>query len=99
MIGCLGGLGRSISKWMVKRGARKFVFVGRTGTDRKPARQLVEDLEAEGADITVIRGDVGVLADVQRAVAAIKGPIGGVIQAAMGLNVSYPVSAFCLQKY
>ncbi|KAJ5589352.1 hypothetical protein N7537_012030 [Penicillium hordei] len=86
MIGCLGGLGRSISKWMVKRGARKFVFVGRTGTDRKPARQLVEDLEAEGADITVIRGDVGVLADVQKAVATIKGPVGGVIQAAMGLN-------------
>ncbi|KUM55502.1 hypothetical protein ACN42_g11762 [Penicillium freii] len=72
-------LGHSISKWMVKRGARKFVFVGRTGTDRKPARQLVEDLEAEGADITVVRGDVGVLADVQKAVAAIKGPVGGVI--------------------
>ncbi|PKX88903.1 type I polyketide synthase [Aspergillus novofumigatus IBT 16806] len=91
MIGCLGGLGRSISKWMVKRGARKFVFVGRTGTDRKAARQLVEDLEAEGAYVTVVRGDVSNLADVQAAVAAIKGPVGGVIQAAMGLNVGHPV--------
>jgi NADP-dependent 3-hydroxy acid dehydrogenase YdfG len=91
MIGCLGGLGRSISKWMVKRGARKFVFVGRTGTDRKAARQLVEDLEAEGACVTVVRGDVSNLADVQAAVAAIKGPVGGVIQAAMGLNVGHPV--------
>lgn len=87
MIGCLGGLGGSISKWMVKRGARKFVFVGRSGTDRKPARLLVESLEASGAEVTVVRGDVGVYSDVQAAVAAINGPVGGVIQAAMGLNV------------
>ncbi|KAL2867458.1 type I polyketide synthase [Aspergillus lucknowensis] len=86
MIGCLGGLGRSISKWMVQRGARKFVFMGRSGTDRKPARLLVEDLEASGAEVTVVRGDVGVYADVQAAVASIAGPVGGVIQAAMGLN-------------
>ncbi|KAJ5635342.1 polyketide synthase-nonribosomal peptide synthetase [Penicillium longicatenatum] len=86
MIGCLGGLGGSISKWMVKRGARKFVFVGRSGTDRKPARLLVESLEASGAEVTVVRGDVGVYSDVQAAVAAINGPVGGVIQAAMGLN-------------
>lgn len=92
MIGCLGGLGRSISKWMVKRGARKFVFVGRSGTDRKPARLLVEDLQASGAEVTVVRGDVGVYADVQTAVAAIKGPVGGVIQAAMGLHVCCPAS-------
>lgn len=96
MIGCLGGLGRSISKWMVKRGARKFVFVGRTGTDRKAARQLVEDLEAEGAYVSVVRGDVSILADVQAAVAAIKGPVGGVIQAAMGLNVCHSV---CLSVF
>jgi hypothetical protein len=81
---------------MVKRGARKFVFVGRTGTDRKAARQLVEDLEAEGAYVTVVRGDVSILADVQAAVAAIKGPVGGVIQAAMGLNVGHPV---CLSVF
>ncbi|KAL9091247.1 MAG: hypothetical protein Q9159_001542 [Coniocarpon cinnabarinum] len=88
MIGCLGGLGRSMSKWMMSRGARKFVFLGRSGTDRTPARQLVEDLEDQGAQVTVVRGDVVRYADVEKAVAAIKGPIGGVIQAAMGLNES-----------
>ncbi|KAI0006809.1 hypothetical protein F4779DRAFT_595040 [Xylariaceae sp. FL0662B] len=86
MIGCLGGLGRSMSKWMVSRGARKFVFLGRTGTDRAPARRLVEDLEFSGAQVTVVRGDVINYGDVEKAVKTIKGPIGGVIQAAMGLD-------------
>ena len=92
MIGCLGGLGRSISKWMIKQGARKFVFLGRSGTDKTPSRKLVEDLEHSGATIQVVRGDVGKYADVQKCVEVIHGDIGGVIQAAMGLNVSL----FCL---
>lgn len=87
MIGCLGGLGRSMSKWMMKQGARKFVFLGRSGLDKTPARKLVEELESGGATVNVVRGDVGVFNDVQRCVDVVHGPIGGVIQAAMGLNV------------
>ena len=89
MIGCLGGLGRSMSKWMVKQGARKFIFLGRSGTDRAPARKLVEDLEHSGATIQVVRGDVSMYADVEKCVSVIDGEIGGVIQAAMGLNVGF----------
>lgn len=90
MIGCLGGLGRSMSKWMTKQGARKFVFLGRSGLDRTPARKLVDELESSGAAVKVVRGDVGVYEDVQRCVDVVEGPIGGVIQAAMGLNVMTP---------
>ena len=90
MIGCLGGLGRSMSKWMIKQGARKFVFLGRSGTDKAPARKLVEDLEQSGATVQVGRGDVGQYADVQKCVDVVDGDIGGVIQAAMGLNVNVP---------
>lgn len=86
LIGCLGGLGRSMSKWMLSRGARKFVFLGRSGTDKTPARRLVENLQSLGAEVTVIRGDVVNADDVNRAVAGIHGPVGGVIQAAMGLD-------------
>ncbi|KAJ5636925.1 reducing type I polyketide synthase 10 [Penicillium longicatenatum] len=89
MIGCLGGLGRSMAKWMVARGAQKFVFLGRSGTDRPSARRLIEDLTQSGAHCKVIRGDVCKKADVEAAVAAVNGYIGGVIQAAMGLNVSF----------
>jgi len=88
LIGCLGGLGRSISKWMFQQGARKFVFVGRSGIDRAPARDLVNDLKVLGAEVTVVRGTVSSAEDVERTFAQIRGPIGGVIQAAMGLAVS-----------
>ncbi|TLD11638.1 hypothetical protein PspLS_11510 [Pyricularia sp. CBS 133598] len=88
LVGCLGGLGRSMSRWMLSRGARKFVFLGRSGTDREPAARLVQDLELSGAIVTVVRGDVVNASDVERAVAAsaAAGPIGGVVQAAMGLD-------------
>ena len=89
MVGCLGGLGRTLARWMVQRGARKFAFLGRSGTDKLAARNLVEDLETQGADCVVVRGDVCNPKDVEFVVeqGAAKGKIGGVVQAAMGLNV------------
>jgi NADPH:quinone reductase-like Zn-dependent oxidoreductase len=89
LIGCLGGLGRSLSRWMMTRGARNFVFVGRSGADRPSAQQLVSRLEQNGANIDVVRGDVSSAADIKKAVevcAANGRQIGGVIQAAMGLH-------------
>ncbi|KAI0199298.1 reducing type I polyketide synthase 10 [Astrocystis sublimbata] len=88
MVGCLGGLGRTLSRWMMSRGARKFAFLGRSGTDKSAARSLVEDLEAAGAKCEVVRGDVCSPTDVESvaAAAASMGQIGGVVQAAMGLN-------------
>jgi hypothetical protein len=89
LIGCLGGLGRSLSRWMMSRGARNFVFLGRSGCDRPDAKKLVTGLEDAGAKINVIRGDV---VNADATTAAVKAceatgrPIGGVIQAAMGLS-------------
>ena len=88
MIGCLGGLGRSISKWMVARGVRKFIFLGRSGLDRQPARELISDLERRGTSCTIVRGDVCRREDVEAAVAKVEGVLGGVVQAAMGISVS-----------
>ncbi|KAK1145272.1 Type I Iterative Polyketide synthase (PKS) [Aspergillus melleus] len=86
MIGCLGGLGRSLSKWMMSCGAQRFIFLGRSGADKAQARDMVEDLRAQGAEVTVIRGDVCQYEDVERAIKAADCPIGGVIQAAMSLS-------------
>lgn len=88
MIGCLGGLGRTVSRWMVQRGARRFVFLGRSGTAKPAAKALVDDLEASGARCTVVKGDGCSEKDVIATVAAAEGDIGGVVQAAMSLNVS-----------
>ncbi|KAI1104957.1 reducing type I polyketide synthase 10 [Jackrogersella minutella] len=86
MVGCLGGLGRTISRWMVQRGARKFVFLGRSGLAKPAAQALVQDLEASGAKCVVVKGDICNKEDVDATVAAAEGEIGGVVQAAMGLN-------------
>ncbi|KAI1465640.1 polyketide synthase-like protein [Daldinia caldariorum] len=89
LVGCLGGLGRSLSRWMISRGARKFCFLGRSGCDKPSAQAHVKRLQAMGAFVTVIRGDVSNRSDVDRAIVACKeaGPnIGGVFQAAMVLR-------------
>lgn len=91
MIGCFGGLGRSLSQWMLQQGVRRFCFLGRSGIDKPAARALVEDLEEQGARVVVVRGDVSVYADVQKLVAEAQdqlGPIAGVVHTAMGLDVS-----------
>ncbi|KAI1150002.1 polyketide synthase [Nemania diffusa] len=86
MVGCLGGLGGSLSKWMVFRGARKFVFLGRSGLRKPAAKELIRDLELLGATCKVIQGDVCNKKDVDSAIAAVEGNIGGVVQAAMSLS-------------
>ncbi|OTA08257.1 PKS protein [Trichoderma parareesei] len=88
LVGCLGGLGRSLSRWMMSRGARKFCFLGRSGCDKSSAAELVKRLRDAGANVTVVRGDVSNEDHVREAVAtcAKDGPLGGVVQAAMGLS-------------
>ncbi|KAI0151716.1 polyketide synthase-like protein [Xylariaceae sp. FL1272] len=89
LVGCLGGLGRSLSRWMLVRGAHNFVFLGRSGCDKESARSLVANLRRCGARVEVVRGDVTNRTDVDAAVAACVATgcsIGGVVQAAMGLR-------------
>ncbi|KAI3334195.1 polyketide synthase-like protein [Ustulina deusta] len=89
LVGALGGLGRSLTQWMVSRGAKKFVFLQRSGCDKPGAREFVDYLERNGVHLTVVKGDVTVLDDVVAGVTACKalgGPLGGVVQAAMGLH-------------
>ncbi|KAI1142779.1 polyketide synthase [Hypoxylon sp. FL0543] len=89
LIGCLGGLGRSLARWMVARGARSFVFLGRSGCDKASAKRLVARLEDAGAEAIVVRGDVADVCAVESAVKACEATgrqIGGVVQAAMGLH-------------
>ncbi|KAL2839981.1 hypothetical protein BJX68DRAFT_271844 [Aspergillus pseudodeflectus] len=89
LVGCLGGLGRSLCRWMMARGARRFVFLGRSGCDKPSAAELVKQLRESGAGVEVVRGDVSSAADVNKAVQTCVEagyPVGGVVQAAMGLH-------------
>ncbi|KAI1090751.1 hypothetical protein F5B19DRAFT_306371 [Rostrohypoxylon terebratum] len=46
LVGCFGGLGRSLSRWMATRGARNFVFLSRSGCDKPDAADLVLSLRS-----------------------------------------------------
>ncbi|KAI2781059.1 hypothetical protein F4815DRAFT_498801 [Daldinia loculata] len=86
LVECLGGLGRSLSRWMITRGDRHFVFLGRSGADKPSAKQLVSRLEEAGATVGIVRGDISKAADVTAAVSTCMATgrrIGGFIQAAM----------------
>lgn len=74
---------------MLARGARNFVFLGRSGCDKPDAQKLVSRLQGTGANVVVVRGDVSVASDVRTAVQACEATgkrLGGVVQAAMGLR-------------
>ena len=98
MVGGLGGLGRSLARWMRSRGAECFVFLSRSGIEKPDAHRLVEELKSSGASVEVIKGDVSLKCDVERFVAAAvhMRPIGGVIHAAMGLSVSHLITALII---
>lgn len=96
LVGGLGGLGRSLTTWMTSRGARHFIFLSRSGSSKPSAQALLSDLHAfsktvpEPMSIQVIRGDVSIRADVDRAITAASKdyPVKGVIQAAMVTTAS-----------
>ena len=86
LVGCLGGLGRCLARWMVDNGARNLTFIGRSGASSKEAATFVTDLRARGVTVHVVYGDVSVKADVERAVAAAGVPVLGMVQGAMALE-------------
>jgi NADPH:quinone reductase-like Zn-dependent oxidoreductase/acyl carrier protein len=55
--GGAGGLGLSVARWMVERGARHLALLGRSGA-REAAQELIGELENMGAQIELLRGDV-----------------------------------------
>ncbi|QSZ34031.1 hypothetical protein DSL72_005611 [Monilinia vaccinii-corymbosi] len=58
LIGGTGGLGRSMARWMVSKGAKHLVLVSRSGSVTGKVKELVDDLGPTGANIIVRRCDV-----------------------------------------
>lgn len=73
---------------MIERGARHLIFLSRSGGASAVASDHISKLQAEGVGIYVVQGDVSRLEDVQRTLAGLQKPLGGVIHAAMSLSVS-----------
>jgi phthiocerol/phenolphthiocerol synthesis type-I polyketide synthase C len=89
VIGGLGGFGLRAAAWLVDRGARHLVLVGRSGASSDEARETVRRLEQKGATVRVAACDAAEIADLTSLltdVARTMPPLKGVIHAAMVLD-------------
>lgn len=86
--GGLSGLGLALARWMVQRGARHLVLLGR----RAPSEAtlgVIAEMEAEGAVVHVRSVDVSVPAEVGRLLAEVRSdmpPLRGVVHSAVVLE-------------
>ncbi|WP_437970633.1 SDR family NAD(P)-dependent oxidoreductase [Sorangium sp. So ce260] len=82
--GGLGGLGLSVGRWMVDRGARHLVLVGRSGATER-ARAAMKEMEGTGAQVLAVQADVAQRASVERLLSELGQrlpPLRGVVHAA-----------------
>ncbi|KAI0382924.1 KR domain-containing protein [Hypomontagnella monticulosa] len=86
LTGGLGGVGRSLARWMAEHGARSLVFLSRSAGKDEHDQQFFQELELMGCTSTAISGYVGDKEDVRRAVAEAPTQIKGVIHLAMVLR-------------
>ncbi|KAF2705174.1 BcPKS8, polyketide synthase [Pleomassaria siparia CBS 279.74] len=89
IIGGTGGLGRSMAKWMLGRGAKHIVLLSRSGAVKGKAKEQIDELNTSGANIVVRRCNVVDKADVESLVSTgLDGlpPVRGLIHGAMVLN-------------
>ena len=89
LIGGLGGIGRSVSTWMVEQNARELIFLSRSAGKSEQDQAFIQELEAQGCQVTCVTGNVTNLRDVKEAVAACKRPLTGILQMAVDLNVGF----------
>ena len=86
LVGGLGGIGRALSEWMVRRGARRLAFLSRSGANRPDAQATIDWLVARNIHVDVFKADVTDLEAVGECVQSIGSRLAGVFQAAMVLQ-------------
>ncbi|KAK7930973.1 hypothetical protein PG985_001685 [Apiospora marii] len=87
----LGGVGRSILRWMVSKGAKQLLVPSRSGAASDEAKRLVGKLTEKGVTIATPRCDVSVASSLQGVLVESRqtmGPIRGCINASMVLQDS-----------
>nr|UVI57908.1 polyketide synthase [Aspergillus pulvericola] len=91
LVGGFGGIGRSVARWMVTRGARNFIFVSRSGASSAPAKELHTELLASGCGVSDLVCDVTNKEAVAQAISSCQTtipPIKGCMQCSMVLQDS-----------
>jgi NADP-dependent 3-hydroxy acid dehydrogenase YdfG/acyl carrier protein len=85
LAGGLGGLGRSISTWMVQRGARHLIYLSRSAGTQAKHLDLAQELGSLGCHVDFVQGSITSLQDVTDAVARADGRLKGILQMSMVL--------------
>jgi acyl transferase domain-containing protein/NADPH:quinone reductase-like Zn-dependent oxidoreductase/SAM-dependent methyltransferase/acyl carrier protein len=57
--GAFGGFGKVLAQWLVDSGARHLVLTSRSGAATPDAEAFVQGLRKDGADVRVVRADIG----------------------------------------
>jgi NAD(P)-dependent dehydrogenase (short-subunit alcohol dehydrogenase family) len=86
LVGGLGGLGRSIARYMVQQGARNLIFLSRSADKNDQRyRDFVKEIEGMGSTIQCVRGSVAQQADVERAIDEALAPVRGILNMTIAL--------------
>ena len=82
--GGTGGLGLSLAACLVEQGAEHIVLLGRRGVTNAAQKSAIKDMEARGALVTVVRGDVANIAALESVIDSLPDgyPLRGVVHAA-----------------
>jgi len=90
IVGGLGGLGRSVAKLLIEKGAQHLAFLSRSAGKDHDSRNFIESIEADGVDVKAFPVDICDLWELQHAICKIEetmAPVKGAIQAAAVLKV------------
>ncbi|KAJ5100126.1 polyketide synthase [Penicillium argentinense] len=91
LVGGLGGLGRSISTWMVERGARHLIYLSRSAGLNEKHLEFAQELISMGCRVDFVHGSVSKPDDVTKAIAQAQGQLRGIFQMSMVLrDQSFP---------
>ena len=99
LVGGTGGLGRSLATWLVERGARHLVFLSRSAGTTSTDGALTREFEEMGCSVTLVRGSVNNIQDIEEAIRMSQVPMKGVFHLAMVQRVSIPPFPSATPKY
>lgn len=86
LVGGLGGIGRSVSTWLVERGAKELIFLSRSAGKSNEDQKFIHELETQDCHVVCVVGDVTNREDVEEAIGRRTRPLAGVIQMAVDLK-------------
>jgi acyl transferase domain-containing protein/NADPH:quinone reductase-like Zn-dependent oxidoreductase len=86
IVGGLGGLGRALAQFLVRRGARSLAMYSRSGAALAEAQETVRWLRSRNIDVRIFKGDVTVYEGVLNCIRELGSALGGIFQAAMVLQ-------------